>query len=302
MVLPAAMERNRSCGRTRPAQGLMASSIICGFTARTTASGRKLAGSSSPRVTWVMPLSARSPSTAPAGSTTTTRAGASPRANQPRSMAPPILPQPTSSSFVFEKSAMTMSFPGSGFPDRLEHGRRHRLVRALAAPEQELEGGIEALAFGYGDIDQILELLRGNAARTPQQDRMAEHGLGLLQGKIEMPEPEFFVHAPQELQEGAPAMARHPHVDDAGEADGAQILLPDEKQPIVRPPPSQFDRHLLGGIPVEAPLVGVHQFFQDIEGIVANFGSVDRETGHERALLGPRRRQGPDEAPSEPKY
>ena len=87
-----------------------------------------------------------------------------------------------------------------------------------------------------------------------------------------MAEPELLVHRPQKLQEACPAMAGHPEIDDAGEGNGAQILLPDEVKPIVAPAPGQLDQHLLGRVAVEAPLVGVDQFFQNVQGIAADFG------------------------------
>ena len=64
------------------------------------------------------------------------------------------------------------------------------------------------------------------------------------------------------------------------EGDGAQILLPDEVEPIVAPASGQLDQHLLGRVAVEAPLIGVDQFFQDVQGIAADFGCIDRKTGH----------------------
>src|SRR6266851_8842335 len=52
----------------------------------------------------------------------------------------------------------------SGLADRLDHRGGHRLLGRLAAPDDQLERRVEALAFREGDIDEVLDLL---ATRGP---------------------------------------------------------------------------------------------------------------------------------------
>src|SRR5436190_14039330 len=71
----------------------------------------------------------------------------------------------------------------SGLADRLDHRGGHRLLGRLAAPDHQLEGRIEALAFGEGDIDKLLDLLGARSGETAQQDRIAERRRGVTRGE-----------------------------------------------------------------------------------------------------------------------
>src|SRR5205823_7092783 len=127
--------------------------MICGLTAKTTASGARPSGNSSAARCQATVSALANAGGRPAGSITI-NLDAAPRASQPRSIAEPIWPQPTRTSvsaFAAEdapSSLMTLPRPGaqarSGLADRLDHRGRHRLLGRLAAPDHQLEGGIEA--------------------------------------------------------------------------------------------------------------------------------------------------------------
>src|SRR5690606_7362089 len=119
-----------------------------------------------------------------ADGSTTAIPPATPRSSQPVSKAPPILPQPTKS---------TRGFIASCLADRIEHRRGDGVLRCLPAPEHELEGGIEALAFRDGEVDQILELLDAGAAGAAQQHRVPEGQEIVLLRHPEMAQPQFFI-------------------------------------------------------------------------------------------------------------
>src|SRR5215469_1121759 len=143
--------------------------IPCGLTAKTTASGTSVSASTPGAACVSTPAPAASVSGTPAGSTTTYR-DAAPPASQPRSMAEPIWPQPTRTIVP----ALIKKSPRSGFADWIDHRRRHRLVGRLAAPHDELERRVEALAFGDRDVDDILDLLAAQRGEPAQQHRIAE--------------------------------------------------------------------------------------------------------------------------------
>src|SRR5216684_56849 len=180
--------------------------MICGLTANTTASGVSASGSSSAMRCQATFPAAASPAGAPAGSITMNFAAAS-RASQPRSIAEPICPQPTRTSVsAFATAGAAASFmiacrAGSGLADRLDHRRRHRLLGRLAAPDHELEGRVEALAFGEGDVDEVLDLLGARHADAAQQHGVAEGGRGLAGGEVEMAEPQALIGERQQLVE-----------------------------------------------------------------------------------------------------
>jgi len=72
-------------------------SIICGLTAKTTASGTSSPDNTSAALCQAMPFEPANASGRPAGSMTM-KVEATPRASQPRSIAEPIWPQPTRTS------------------------------------------------------------------------------------------------------------------------------------------------------------------------------------------------------------
>jgi hypothetical protein len=54
----------------------------------------------------------------------------------------------------------------SGLSDRLQHGGFHRLMGLLTAPQRELEGRVETLAFTDRGFEQILKLLGDDSIRA----------------------------------------------------------------------------------------------------------------------------------------
>src|SRR5512134_2728415 len=102
------------------------------------------------------------------GSTTVIDAGARPASIHPLSRAPPILPQPTSKT---PPAALVM---GSCLADGFQQRGGDRLFGGLTAPGDELEGGVEAFAFGERDIDHVLELLDAGALCAAQEHGVAE--------------------------------------------------------------------------------------------------------------------------------
>src|SRR5437879_6535098 len=165
----------------------MAASIDCGFTASTTIAGRRSRSRvSASRCTMTSGRPAKA--AAPGPGSTTMKRRALPRCSQPWSIAPPILPQPTSRT-----SAPPSFTRASRLPDRIDHRRGDRLVRRLAAPHDQLERRVEALALAERDVDEILDLLDAGAERSAQQHGMAESRRIVVRGEIEMAEPQLLV-------------------------------------------------------------------------------------------------------------
>src|SRR5579872_291531 len=249
--------------------------MICGLTAKTTASGPGWSASSSAvrqKATAGFPENAAG---RPVGSITTNCAAAPP-ASQPRSIAEPIWPQPTRIRRSAFAAAAPFTGARSGLADRVDHRRRHRFFRRFAAPDHQLEGRIEALAFGEGDIDEILDLLGAGGADATQQYRITKGRRGLAGGKIEMAEPHLFVGQRQQLVKRAAAALRHTHIEAAGEMQRAQLLLPQEIKPVVAPAAADLDDQLLFAGAVVRPVVGDDDFFDEIDRITAMRAGFDQ--------------------------
>src|SRR5688572_119925 len=146
----------------------------CGLIASSTMAGCNPAGSWSRAVARVAPRAWTSPRSRGAGSTTNTWLPGTPRDSQPRSNAPPILPQPTSRSGPGKKIFWSL-IESLGLSDRLQHGGFHRLMGLLTAPQCELEGRVETLAFADRGLEQILQLLGDDPTGSPKQHGMAVH-------------------------------------------------------------------------------------------------------------------------------
>src|SRR5580704_721198 len=136
--------------------------MICGFTAKTTASGASASPSSTAERCAATSGEELSSSGTPPGSMIAKREAA-PLLSQPRSIADPIWPQPTRTTVPALMVSARVEFSGSGFADRVDHRRGHRFVGRLAAPHDQLERRVEPLAFRHRDIDEILDLLAVHA-------------------------------------------------------------------------------------------------------------------------------------------
>src|SRR6185437_6026207 len=132
----------------------------------------------------------------------------------------------------------------SRLADRLDHRRGDRLLGRLAAPDDELERRIEALAFGERDINQILDLLDASAVAAAQQHALAERGT-LIVSEIEMADPQPLVHHRQQLMRGRTAAARHLEFEAAGILQGVDRRFPYEMQAIGTPATNDLDHHFI---------------------------------------------------------
>ena len=142
------------------------------------------------------------PGGVPAGSTTRKRVPPAPPASRAASPLPSGRSRPGSRAAAAVSAAIAHAASvclRSGLADRLDHRRRDRLLRRLAAPDHELERRIEALAFRQGDIDQILNLLGAGGADPAQQYRMTKGRRVVFGREIEMPEPQLLVGQRQKL-------------------------------------------------------------------------------------------------------
>src|SRR5262249_39175587 len=145
------------------------SAAFCGFTANTTAAGENAAGTAAISATTVRSAPAAAPAV---GAGSTAMDGAKPCSRQPASIALPMRPHPTS-------KIGGMLMPGLGpWPDpsqplrlayAFQHRRCQRILRRLAAPQDELEGRKEPLALGDGDVHHVLQALGRCARSTAQQ-------------------------------------------------------------------------------------------------------------------------------------
>src|SRR6266436_4181708 len=155
----------------------------------------------------------------------------------------------------------------SGFADRIDHRRRDRLSGRLAAPRDELECRIEALAFRQGDIHEILDLFVARCCDAAQQHRVSEGRRVVLRRKIKMPEPKFLVSQRQELVDSTPATLWDLHVEPTGEVHRTYLLLPHEIESIIAPATGNLDNQLLLAGSVMRPVIGDDNLFDKVDGI-----------------------------------
>ncbi len=123
----------------------------------------------------------------PLGRTTVTLAGSRPQSSQRRSIAPAMLPQPI--------SHMRSIFSGRVTPLRAFRPSPQRVLRLrrFAAPQHELEHGVEAVELVHRDLDDRFRLIERQAGITAKQEGMAEQQSATLTPQLEMTEPQLFV-------------------------------------------------------------------------------------------------------------
>src|SRR5579885_766628 len=242
-----------------------------------TAGGRRPA-SAAASATHSMPLLPAKAGAGPAGSTTVKRS-ALPRSSQPSRSARP--------SCRSRRGAPRRRSPRrrSRFADRIDHRGGHRLLGVLAAPEDELKGGVEALALIEGDVDQILDLLDAGAKRAAQQHGVAKGRGVVVGGEIEMAEPELLVDEGEQLVDGAAPPLRHLHVEAAGEMERADLLLPDEIEAVVAPAALDLDDHLLIAGAVMRPFIRENDLLDEIDGVGCGRRRLGVDRGHPALLL-----------------
>src|SRR5439155_1084252 len=127
--------------------------------------------------------------------------------------------------------------PGSGLALGLDEGRRNSLLRGLAGPKDELEDGVEALAFLDGGLDQRLGMgQRQRAALLRlEQSGVAEEDEAAIRPQLEMAEPELLVDEPDRLVDGGALVGGHADVGQRQELEDVVVVAPDRTQLILRP-------------------------------------------------------------------
>ena len=90
-----------------------------------------------------------------------------------------------------------------------------------------------------------------------------------------MPQPQLFVGERQKFVHRAPAPLRHLHVETAREVQRADLLLPDEIQPVIAPTAGNLDDELLLAGPVMRPVIGDDDLFDKVDGIAGERGRFD---------------------------
>src|SRR5262245_40866722 len=105
----------------------------------------------------------------------------------------------------------------SGLAGGLEHRRVERFARALAGPDDILEGREVALAGVERGAEQSLALGIGGIDAARQHQRMSEHDNAVLWPQVEMPDPHLLVHQRDELLNFAASRLGHLEIEGAGE-------------------------------------------------------------------------------------
>jgi hypothetical protein len=150
-------------------------------------------------------------------------------------------------------------------PQRIENGGGHGFVGGLAAPDHQLKGRIEALAFDQRQLDQIFDLLGADAGHAAQQQGMAEHDRLFFGGDVEMPDPQPLVDAGEKIVDHGPDLGRNLGIEAAAELQCARLFLPDEEQAVIGPASADLDQYLVIRGPLERPIVRDHQFLDQVE-------------------------------------
>src|SRR5579871_3848625 len=259
--------------------------MICGLTAKTTASGATASGNSTGERCQETAGSVARAGGGPAGSTTSKRAAAL-LATQPRNKAVPILPHPTSTTLCGANRSWTSRRSSSGLAERIDHRRGDRFERAFAAPQHELKCGIKAFAFRQRDVDEIFDLLGAAGADPAQQRGVAKGRRAVFARQVEMAEPQLFVGQRQQLIDRTAPTLRHLHVKAARKVHRAQLFLPDKIKAVITPAAGNFGDQLLFAGPVMRPVVRVGDFFDKINRIAEIGGRFGCDNGgHQKRSL-----------------
>src|ERR1043166_4267219 len=210
------------------------------------------------------------------GSRTAICFGSSPSASQPSSMAPPILPAPTSTSVPEKSCSRDMSIPASpGTTLRLARGLEHRgverLARVFAGPDHELKGLEIALAGLERCIEQRLALPAGALAPPRERHRRAEHDDAVVGPHVEMADPELLVDQPDQRHHLGPARLGNLEVEGAGEMQRLDVVHPGEGDLIVGPAALHRDRDLVVAVAVERPVMQRRKALDHVDRIVLAF-------------------------------
>src|SRR6516162_831724 len=209
-----------------------------------------------------------------------------PPGSQPRSIAVPILPHPTSTRPRRSALPSRMSCCPSLKPlppDRSSPTRA--LGQAICRPRRQIGTPGRSARTQKCNINKILDLLGTRRRDAAQQNRVTEGGRIVLRGEIEMSQPQPFVGECKKFVDGAPAPFWHLHVESAGEVHRTNLLLPYEIKPLIPPAPGNLDDQLLFAGPVMRPIISNDDLFDEVDGIPRERGRFgDRNRGH-RTLL-----------------
>src|SRR6266567_493024 len=120
-------------------------------------------------------------------------------------------------------------------PVGIDQRRGDRFARRLAAPQHELEHGIEALALldrGLGDGFRLFET---EPLARVEDRRMAKDDQSRARPHLEMAEPELLIHQAQRLVDRAALLDRHLDVGEGEELQNLVFGAPDAAQFVLRP-------------------------------------------------------------------
>src|SRR5688500_14630642 len=199
-IVPASRKRSRKVAAVTPARSEtrivsrptcgarpgVTSSSFCGFTPSMTKRGRSSAGSA---------VTVRTPGTGvPLGRMAVTALRSIPAACQPATIAPAILPHPTSHAGPGKAGVMASSLAGG-----VDQRRGDRLARLLAAPQDELEHRVKALAFFHRRFGNGLGLLERQPVALAEQGGVAEHDQARARPQFEVTEPQLLVDEAERL-------------------------------------------------------------------------------------------------------
>src|SRR4249919_1728023 len=218
---PASIDTRIASGPMRGSSPGAISSSFCGLKPSMTKRGCSSGKS----------VTVRTPSTCvPLGRITVTPEKSAPPARQPSTIAPAILPQPTSQAGVGKAGVMT-----SGFSGGVDQCRGNGLGRRLAAPQHELEHGVEALAFLDRCLADRLGLLEAHRLALAYHCRMTEDDQARSRPKFEMAEPQLLVDEADRFIDGGALLDAHLDVGKCQELQHLVFLPPHAAQFILRP-------------------------------------------------------------------
>src|SRR3546814_12512171 len=80
-----------------------------------------------------------------------------------------------------------------------------------------------------------------------------------------MPEPHLLVQQRQQQADLAPLLHRHPVLQQAGEMQRTQILLPQEVEPVVEPTHGDLDGEFVRAGAIERPVVGADHVLKQVQ-------------------------------------
>lgn len=149
----------------------------------------------------------------------------------------------------------------------INHRGGHSFSGAFAAPNDELERGVEAFAFRQRDFDEVFQRFNARHATAVGEYRVAEQRHALLSVEIEMAEPHAVVQHREKIVNVVALGVGDFHIELTGELQRADFFLPDEEHAVVAPASGEFDDQLVIVGAIEQPFVRGYDLLEDVEGI-----------------------------------